>query len=69
MKKQNLIIRIVSCPELIRMRIGELAGKSGMIVEDLTLPDRRTKGYMVLLEEVYGNEFLWFIPKEAICYE
>lgn len=51
------------------MGLDELAGYRGFIVEDLASSERRVKGYMVLLEEAYQNEFLWFIPKISIVYE
>ena len=67
--KQNVFIRIMPSPDLLHIGLGALAGRRGWIVEDLTSSDRRIKGYMVHLAETYENEFLWFIPEEAVCYE
>lgn len=67
--KQNICVEIVLSAELKQMGLEELAGYRGFIMEDLASPDRRMKGYMVLLEEAYQNEFLWFIPKMSIVYE
>ncbi len=67
--KQNICVQIVPSAELRQMGLEELAGYRGFIVEDLASSERRVKGYMVLLEEAYQNEFLWFIPKMSIVYE
>lgn len=67
--KQNIFIRVVASPELSRMRLGELAGLRGVVVEDLSQEERRAKGFMVLLEEAYQGEFLWFIPQISVVDE
>jgi len=51
------------------MKLGGLAGRRGLVVEDLSGEDRKNKGGLVLLEEIYMDEFLWFIPEESVSYE
>ena len=51
------------------MKLDELIGRRGFIVEELHLRKSKMKGGMVLLEESYLDEFLWFIPESAIAYE
>lgn len=46
------------------MRLSELVGRKGVIVEDLT-QDRNDKGYMVQLYHPYLDETLWYIPAES----
>ena len=36
---------------------------------DLSFGRKRNRGALVLLEEAYMDEFLWFIPESAIAYE
>ena len=47
------------------MRLSGLAGRKGVIVEDLTAEDRNDKGYMVQLYHPYMDETLWYIPAES----
>nr|WP_229095543.1 hypothetical protein [Alistipes sp. D31t1_170403_E11] len=62
-------ITIVPSQGLTRMRLSELVGRKGVIVEDLT-QDRNDKGYMVQLYHPYLDETLWYIPAESAgCYE
>ena len=51
------------------MRLDELIGRRGMVVEDLSQNRETNYGGLVLLEETYMDEFLWFIPEESISYE
>ena len=55
--------------ELSRMKLGGLAGRRGLVVEDLSGEDRKNKGGLVLLEEAYMDEFVWFIPEKSVTYE
>lgn len=48
------------------MMLEELAGKIGIVTENLTGPERLTKGYLVFLQEPYEDEYEWFIPVESI---
>ena len=52
-----------------RMKLGGLAGRRGLVVEDLSGEDRKNKGGLVLLEEAYMDEFVWFIPEKSVTYE
>lgn len=38
------------------MKLGGLAGRRGLVVEDLSGEDRKNKGGLVLLEEAYMDE-------------
>lgn len=67
--KTNAYIKIVASAELSEMKLDELTGRRGFIVEELHLRKSKMKGDMVLLEESYLDEFLWFIPESAIAYE
>lgn len=58
-------ITIVPSEGLARMRLSGLAGRKGVIVEDLTDEDRNDKGYMVQLYRPYLDETLWYIPEES----
>ena len=51
------------------MKLGGLAGRRGRLVEDLSGEDRKNKGGLVLLEEAYMDEFVWFIPEKSVTYE
>ena len=64
---KNTYVTITACPELARLRLAPLEGRRGIVVEDLS--DHRTAGGMVLLEEAFMDEFLWFIPDAAVRYD
>ena len=50
---KNTYVKIIASPELSRMKLGGLAGRRGLVVEDLSGEDRKNKGGLVLLEEAY----------------
>lgn len=66
---KNAYVTITASPELSRMRLDELVGRRGLVVEDLSGEDRKNKGGLVLLEEAYMDEFIWFIPERSVTYE
>lgn len=66
---KNTYITIVASPELSDLRLDELAGRRGLVVEDLSENRNRNRGGLVLLEEAYLEEFIWFIPESAVAYE
>lgn len=66
---KNAYITIAASAELSEMKLEELVGRRGLVVEDLSGEDRKNKGGLVLLEEAYLDEFLWFIPENAMAYE
>lgn len=66
---KNTYVKIIASPELSRMKLGGLAGRRGLVVEDLSGEDRKNKGGLVLLEEAYMDEFVWFIPEKSVTYE
>ena len=66
---KNTYVKIIASPELSRMKLGGLAGRRGLVVEDLSGEDRKNKGGLVLLEEAYMDEFVWFIPEKSVAYE
>lgn len=67
--RTNIFIRVVASPELSQMGLENLAGLRGVIVEDLCQAERRIQGFMVLLEEAYQGEFIWFIPQMSVADE
>ena len=67
MIERNATVKITASPQLTEMMLDELVGKTGVVSEDLTGPERRSnKGYMVFLKDPYQEEYEWFIPKESV---
>lgn len=66
---KNAHVTIVASDELTQMRLDELVGRKGLVVEDLSFLENDPRGGMVLLEETYLDEFIWFIPESAVVYE
>lgn len=66
---KNAYIIIITSSELSDMRLEEVAGYRGILVEDLSQDRKTNRGGLVLLEKAYMDEFLWFIPEESISYE
>lgn len=66
---KNAYVTITASPELSRLKLDELAGRRGLVVEDLSQNREKNRGGLVLLEETYLDEFLWFIPEESVVYE
>lgn len=61
-------ITVIPSGELTELRLDGLFGESGIVLEELTEPERKSKGYMVLFPDTYNNEYLWFIPQNS-AYE
>ena len=40
---KNTYVKIIASPELSRMKLGGLAGRRGLVVEDLSGEDRKKK--------------------------
>lgn len=59
-------ITITHTPELEEMRLSELIGERGDIIEDLTHLGRKYKGYMILLDTPYLCQYIWFIPQNSV---
>lgn len=66
---KNAYITIVASAELSELRLDELVGRRGLVVEDLASGRIKNRSALVLLEEAYMEEFLWFIPENAAVYE
>jgi hypothetical protein len=67
MIERNATVKITASPQLTEMMLDELVGKTGVVSEDLTGPERRSnKGYMVFLKDPYQEEYEWFIPEESV---
>ena len=66
---KNAYITIIVSSELSQMGLDELIGHRGVVVEDLSQNRETNRGSLVLLEESYLGEFLWFIPEKSISYE
>ena len=65
----NAHITVITSKELTAMRLDDLVGCRGLVVEVLTEDRTRNRGALVLLEEPYFGEYLWFIPENSISYE
>jgi len=66
---RNAHITIVASDELSAMKLDDLIGCRGLVVEDLSEDRLTNRGGQVLLEEPYLGEYLWFIPENSISYE
>lgn len=67
MIERNATVKITASPRLTEMMLDELVGKTGVVSEDLTGPERRSnKGYMVFLKDPFQEEYEWFIPEESV---
>ena len=66
---KNAYITIIVSSELSQMGLDELIGHRGVVVVDLSQNRETNRGSLVLLEESYLDEFLWFIPEKSISYE
>lgn len=66
MFERNTKVRIVASSKLTEMMLEELAGKTGIVTENLAGDSRRSKGYMVFLNEAFQEEYEWFIPVESV---
>lgn len=66
---KNAYITIAASAELSEMKLEELVGRRGLVVEDLSDGRSRNRGGLVLLEEAYMDEFIWFIPESSVTYE
>ena len=59
-------IVIIPSEELSELRLNGLLGEQGFVLEDLTDETRTVKGYMILIPEMYKDEYVWFIPQKSI---
>ena len=66
---QNAHITVITSKELTAMRREDLVGCRGLVMEVLTEDRIKNRGALVLLEEPYVGEYLWFIPENSISYE
>ena len=63
---QNAHITVITSKELTAMRLDDLVGCRGLVVEVLSEDRIKNRGALVLLEEPYLGEYLWFIPENSI---
>ena len=66
---KNAHITVITSSELNAMRLDDLIGCRGLVVEVLSEDRLTNRGALVLLEEPYLDEYLWFIPENSISYE
>ena len=66
---KNVHITVITSPELTAMRLDDLIGCRGLVVEVLSEDRLTNRGALVLLEESYLGDYLWFIPENSISYE
>ena len=62
----NAHITVITFKELTAMRLDDLVGCRGLVMEVLTEDRIKNRGALVLLEEPYVGEYLWFIPENSI---
>ena len=62
----NAHITVITSKELTAMRLDDLVGCRGLVVEVLAEDRIKNRGALVLLEEPYVGEYLWFIPENSI---
>ena len=62
----NAHVTVITSKELTAMRLDDLVGCRGLVVEVLAEDRTRNRGALVLLEEPYLGEYLWFIPENSI---
>ena len=62
----NVHITVITSKELTAMRLDDLVGCRGLVVEVLSEDRIKNRGALVLLEEPYLGEYLWFIPENSI---
>ena len=61
----NAHITVITSKELTAMRLDDLVGCRGLVMEVLTEDRIKNRGALVLLEEPYVGEYLWFIPENS----
>ena len=66
---KNAHITVITSLELTAMRLDDLIGCRGLVVEVLSEDRIKSRGALVLLEEPYLGEYLWFITENSISYE
>lgn len=60
-------VSILASKELKAMKLSGIAGRTGVIAEDLTDPLRKNRGYMIRLSGTpYLGEYEWFIPMSSV---
>ena len=59
-------ITIIHTTELREMRLTDLVGQRGVVIEDMTHHNRKNRGYMILLDTPYLCQYIWFIPQYSI---
>lgn len=67
--KGNSRVSIIPSKQLEEVKLSPLVEQTGIIVEDLAFNGRKNKGYMVMLDEEYSGESIWFIPVQSVQYE
>ena len=66
---KNAHITVITSKELTAMRLDDLIGCRGLVVAVLSEDRLTNRGALVLLEEPYLGDYLWFIPENSISYE
>lgn len=63
---QGSRITVIPSEELTELKLDALLGETGIVLEELTEPERKSQGYMVLFPDTYKEEYVWFIPKNSV---
>lgn len=61
----NKRVKIMPCYDLAQMRLSGIAGRAGVVTEQIFDRSGKPLGYMVLFDKSFQGEYLWFVPIEA----
>lgn len=65
----NKQVKVIPSFDLAEMRLSGLAGRKGVIIEQVFGSGSNPMGYMVLLDKSFQGERLWFLPETALSHE
>lgn len=65
----NKRVKAMPCYDLAEMHLAGIAGRAGVVTEQVFGAGSNPIGYMVMLDKSFQGEYLWFLPTEAVCDE
>lgn len=65
----NKQVKARPCYALAEMHLAGIAGRKGIVTEQVFGAGSKPIGYMVLLDKSFQGEHLWFLPAEAVSDE
>lgn len=66
---KNAHITVITSKGLTAMRLDDLVGWRGLVVEILAEECIKNRSALVSLEDAYFGEYPWFIPENSISHE